>query len=133
MANRFQIVAETLKAELAKPYAYGESDCFFLGCRMADALDPSLGLVGKYSGSYTTLAGAQRALRRRKCKSLVQLFARHLTPCGAAEARTGDLVILQIGPAEHVGICMATRFVTKTERGRTDHNLSDCIAAFRLG
>ncbi|WP_246671795.1 hypothetical protein [Mesorhizobium sp. B2-2-3] len=133
MANRFEIVAETLKAEMAKPYVYGESDCFFLGCRMADALDTTLGLVKKYSGSYTTLAGAQRALRRRKCKSLVQLFARHLEPCAPAEARTGDLVILQVGPAEHVGICMATRFVTKTERGRADYDLSACKAAFRLG
>jgi hypothetical protein len=133
VASRFDTVARTLKAELAKPYVYGEADCFFLGCRMADALMPGLDLVAKYSGSYTTLLGAQRALRRRKCTSLVELFARHLEPCAPAEARLGDLVIIHVKGAEHVGICLGTRFATKTERGRTDFELADCIAAFRLG
>ena len=133
MANRFQIVDATLKAELRKPYVYGQADCFFLGCQMADALSPKLGLVKRYSGSYSTLAGAQRALRRRKCKSLAELFKRHLAPCAPAEARIGDLVIIGLAGVEHVGICLGTRFVTKTERGRADYALSDCIAAFRLG
>lgn len=133
MAPRFRIVAETMRQEMAKPYAYGEADCFFLGCQMADALNPKLGLVAKYSGSYSTLAGAQRALRRRKCKSLAELFAQHLEPCAPAEARIGDLVIIRLAGVEHVGICLGTRFVTKTERGRADYPLSDCIAAFRLG
>lgn len=134
MADRFETVRDTLAAELAKPYTYGDSDCFFLGCQMADALDPKLGLVEKYHGSYSSLRGAQTALRRRKCKSIAELFARDLEPCGPAEARLGDLVILHLEDgAEHVGICLGARFVTKTEQGRSDHTLFDCIAAFRCG
>lgn len=133
-SDRFEVVARVLGKELAKPYTYGEADCFFLGCRMADALDPALDLVKRYTGAYTTLRGAQTALRRRGCKSLVELFSRHLDACAPAEARLGDLVILRLEDgAEHVGICLGARFVTKTAQGRSDHTLSDCIAAFRAG
>jgi len=103
------------------------SDCFFVGCRTADALDPKLLLVEKYVGSYSTLAGAQRALRRRKCKSLAELFARHLTPCAPAQAQLGDLVIINMGDGDHVG----AQFITKTVSGPSFHGLSECTAAFR--
>jgi len=84
VASRFHIVTATLTAELAKPYVYGESDCFFLGCRVADALDPALGLVDRYWRAYSTLAGAQRALRKHGCKSIAELYQRHLSPCAPA-------------------------------------------------
>ncbi|PLU11878.1 hypothetical protein BMJ30_28640, partial [Sinorhizobium medicae] len=43
-------------------------------------------------------------------------------------------VILHLADgAEHVGVCLGARFVTKTERGRSDHGLADVIAAFHLG
>jgi hypothetical protein len=133
--NRFRIVEATLERELAKPYAYGSADCFMLGCAFVDALTGSA-LAGKYRGAYRTLAGAQRALRRRGHRSLVSFFVDELQqePKGGAEARLGDLVILRLSDsAEHVGICLGARFVTKTERGRSDHGLADVIAAFHLG
>lgn len=126
------MVDETLRAELAKLYAYGSADCFLLGCQMADALDMGRGLVSTYGGSYKTLMGAQRALRKRGCKSLVDLFARHMTPCAPAQAALGDLVILDVGGAEHVGVCLSsTRFVTKTEAGPAYFGLGSVKAAFR--
>ncbi|MGK9281311.1 DUF6950 family protein [Sinorhizobium meliloti] len=133
--NRFRIVEAALARELAKPYAYGSADCFMLGCAFVDALSGS-SIVEKYCGAYRTLAGAQRALRRRGHMSLVSFFAAELEqePKGGAEARLGDLVILRLSDgAEHVGICLGGRFVTKTERGRSDHGLADVIAAFHLG
>lgn len=133
MASRFEIVSATLSAELAAPYIDGAGDCFCMGCRVADALDPSLGLAALYVGRYTTLKGAHRALRREGCKCLADLFSRHLAPCGPAEARLGDLVVMRFDSAEHVGICVGRRFVTKTERGRSDRDLGDVIAAFRVG
>ncbi|WP_141333429.1 DUF6950 family protein, partial [Sinorhizobium meliloti] len=93
-------------------------------------------IADNYRGAYRTLAGAQRALRRRGHTSLVSFFAAELgqQPKGGAEARLGDLVILRLTDgAEHVGICLGARFVTKTERGRSDHRLADVIAAFHLG
>lgn len=137
MADRFRIVAETLAREMAKPYGYGwseeASDCFFCGCAVADALDPALGLVERYRGAYSTLAGAQRALLRRGHRSLATLFAEHLTPVAPAMARLGDLAVLSWDGAEHVGICLGTRFVAKTERGRVDRGIGDVVAAFRTG
>ncbi|WP_208179961.1 hypothetical protein J4T85_000095 [Sinorhizobium medicae] len=133
--NRFHIVEATLARELAKPYAYGSADCFMLGCAFVDALTSSA-MADKYRGAYRTLAGAQRALRRRGHTSLVSFFAAELgqQPKGGAEARLGDLVILSLADgAEHVGVCLGARFVTKTERGRSDHGLADVIAAFHLG
>ncbi|MGH0227901.1 DUF6950 family protein [Sinorhizobium meliloti] len=133
--NRFRIVEATLARELAKPYAYGSADCFMLGCAFIDALTGSA-VADKYRGTYRTLAGAQRALRRRGHISLVSFFAAELgqEPKGGAEARLGDLVILRLADgAEHVGVCLGSRFVTKTERGRSDHGLADVIAAFHLG
>lgn len=133
MANRFQIVDATIRAELAKPYVEGESDCFFLGCQMADALNPALGLVKKYWHAYTTILGAQKALRKRGHKSLADLFRTHLTACAPAEAQLGDIVILQLADGQHVGICLGIRFVTKTSAGRSYHFVADCVAAFRTG
>jgi len=133
--SRFRVVEATLAAELAKPYAYGTADCFFLGCAMIDALTGAE-TAKKYLGSYRTLAGAQKALRKRKHKSLVTFFAAELDqqPKGAAEARMGDLVILRLDDgAEHVGICLGLRFVTKTPVGRQDFGLSEVTAAFHIG
>lgn len=129
--TRFEIVAPVIEAELAKPYQYGIADCFFFGCRIADAFDPSREMVKTYSGSYRTLMGAQKALRKRGHESLVDLFALHLTRCAAGEAQTGDIVILELADGEHVGVCVGARFITKTERGRSDHDLSAVKAAFR--
>ncbi len=133
--NRFRIVEATLARELAKPYDYGSADCFMLGCAFVDTLTGSA-LADKYRSAYRTLAGAQRALRRRGHASLVSFFTAELgqEPKGGAEARLGDLVILRLSDgAEHVGVCLGVRFVTKTERGQSDHGLADVIAAFHLG
>ncbi|MDX3929232.1 MAG: hypothetical protein QHC90_25950 [Shinella sp.] len=136
--NRFRIVEATLARELATPYAYGtpeKSDCFMTGCALVDALEGT-DLVSKYRGTYNSLAGAQRALRRRGFKSLVDFWSAELGrhAVGGAMARFGDLVILRLADgAEHVGVCLGARFVTKTENGRSDHGLSDVIAVFHLG
>lgn len=129
--TRFEIAQPVIEAELAKPYAYGTADCFFFGCQVADAFEPARQMVQSYSASYKTLSGAQRALRRRGFISLTQLFEKHLDPCAPGEAQFGDLAVLQINLAEHVGVCVGAKFITKTERGRSLHDLSAVKAAFR--
>lgn len=136
--NRFRKVEATLTAELAKPYDYGtpeRSDCFMMGCALVDALEGT-DIARKYEGSYSTLAGAQKALRKRGHKTLVSFFTAELRrdPVGGAEARFGDIVILRLSDgAEHVGVCIGTRFVTKTPDGRRDYPLADVVAAFHIG
>lgn len=129
--SRFRTLERVVTEEMAKPYQYGVADCFFFGCRVADAFDPSREMVKTYSGSYRTLMGAQKALRKRGHKSLAELFRKHLTPCAPAQAGLGDIVILQLADGEHVGACAGTHYITKTERGRSNHNLSAVKAAFR--
>jgi hypothetical protein len=135
--ERYRTVREVLSAEMARPYGYGwansHSDCFFTGCRVADALDPSLRLVETYRGAYTTLSGAQRALRRRGFTSLRALFQTHLKPCSPAAGRVGDLAILLLADGEHVGVFDGHGIVTKTPRGRSVHMAAEAIAAFRTG
>lgn len=136
--NRFRIVEATLTAELAKPYAYGnpaQSDCFFMGLALVDALEGSQ-LARTYAGCYSTLAGAQRALRRRGYATLVSFFSAALNRSekGGAEARFGDLVILRLDDgAEHVGVCLGTRFRTKAPAGARDYSLDSVVAAFHIG
>lgn len=136
--NRFRLVDATLTAELAKPYAYGDparSDCFFMGCALVDALEDKR-LAEKYAGSYSTLAGAQRALRKRGFSSLVDFWAAELArpAVGGASARLGDLAILRLSDgAEHVAICLDARFVTKTPEGRQYFGLTEVVAAFNIG
>lgn len=129
--SRFRTFEHVVNDEMSKPYQYGVADCFFFGCRIADALDPERQMVKTYAGSYRTLMGAQKALRKRGFVSLVDLFAQHLEPCAPNQAALGDLVILQLADGEHVGACNGMRFITKTERGRSDHDLSAVKAAFR--
>lgn len=136
--NRYDAVLSVIETELAKGYEPGKSDCFMLGLRLADALDPGLGLVERYGGSYTTLAGALRVLRRHGFETLRDAFEAHFTSCPPAAAGFGDLVIVAMPArrgrmAEHVGICVGTRFLTKTEAGRSWHGIGEVTAAFRTG
>jgi hypothetical protein len=131
--SRFDRVARVLEVEFAKPYVPGKSDCFFTFIRLADELAPDLGLEEAYAGAYRTLAGAQRALRRRGHASLVDLFATHMERCGAAQARVGDIGVILLADGEHVGACVGAQFVTKTARGQSFHEFADVIAAFRAG
>ena len=136
MASRFHIAAAVLLEELAKPYEPGVADCFVLGCRIADAFDPGRAMTDRYARAYSTLAGAQRALRRRGYADLVAFWEKHLPRVAPAAAQTGDLVVLSLPfdggrMVEHVGVMFYSRAVTKTERGRTDHDIAAAIAAFR--
>lgn len=86
-----------------------------------------------YWRSYKTLAGAQRALRKRGHKSLKSFFAEHLETVPPASAQVGDIVVILIDNGEHVGVCLGAsgRFVTKTADGPSYHRVGECLAAFR--
>ncbi len=130
---RFKTVERVVREELAKPYAFGSADCWALGCRVADALDPKLGMSEKYLGGYDTWQGAQKALRAQGYRTLDAFLASLLAPCAPAAARHGDLAVVQVGRAQHVAVCVGTRFISKEEKGRLHFEVSDCIAAFRTG
>ncbi|MHB2265652.1 DUF6950 family protein [Aliihoeflea sp. PC F10.4] len=130
--TRFEKVQAVVAKELDKSYVVGKSDCFLMGLRVAAALGAK-GIISQYAGRYSTLKGAQRVLRRLGHKSLVTLMATHLEPCAPAMARMGDLVVLQVSEAEHLGVCVGARFLTKTEAGLSYHDITAVTAAFRAG
>lgn len=132
--TRFETVARILSIELEKPYSHKPAaDCFFMGLRVVDALDPGLKLERSYRGSYTTLRGAQRALVKRGFKSLADLFAAHLVPCAPALAQVGDIAIIAMADGDHVAVCAGGQFITKTASGPVFSDLASCTAAFRVG
>jgi hypothetical protein len=129
--SRFEIAAPVIERELAKPYRYGEADCFFLGCRVADAFDKKRRMGPDHYRAYSSLFGAQKALRKRGYISLSDLFAARLEPIAPAQCQFGDIGIILLSDGEHVGVCVGQGFVTKTEKGRSFHGLDEAIAAFR--
>ncbi|NMG39879.1 hypothetical protein GRZ55_11555 [Chelativorans sp. ZYF759] len=129
--TRFEIANPVIEREMTKPYRYGESDCFFLGCRVADAFDKSRRLGPDNYRAYKTLFGAQKALRKRGFSSLVDFFDAHLERIGASQCRFGDLAIMDLPDGEHVAVFTGQRFMTKTPKGRSHHDLSAVKAAFR--
>ena len=134
--SRFDIVSRVMADELGKPYEYGVADCFMLGCRMIDALTGSAHSK-TYGGSYDTLAGAQKALRKQGCKSLSQFFLKlGLETVTPAFCRIGDLAVLEIDHngrmAEHVAIFNGRTFTTKTETGSASHGFDAVKVAFKV-
>lgn len=129
--SRMEIVSEVWASEIAKPYTYGKADCFVLGCRMADTLARRK-MVKTFGRAYSTLAGAQRALRRRGYVSLVGFFEDRFTTIGAAQAKAGDIGIAILEDGEHVCVCLGNRFGTKTEGGPRFLPMTAIRAAFRV-
>lgn len=129
--TRAEIVTQTVMQELAKPYTYGKSDCFFMGMRVVDAVRGTKHCK-TYAKDYRTLAGAQRALRKRGHKSLTTFFAEHLEQIPAGQCVLGDLVVAERQGAEHVAVCTGTGFVGKTESGSTPFPISEIKAAFKV-
>lgn len=92
-------LAEHLRVEIAKPFAWGEHDCALFTCgviRLLTGTDPA----AEFRGTYTTARGAAKVIRTAGGGDLgdlaSQLAARH----GFAEvaplfARRGDVVLVQ--------------------------------------
>jgi hypothetical protein len=129
--SRFDIVNDTLEKELAKPYKFGKSDCFYLSLAVIDALTKTT-LRKKYLNIYTTFNGAQKAMKKRGFASIGDLFKEHLEEIAPAMAVIGDVVVLDFLGMEHSAICVGSKFVTKTQEGRSFHVLDDVKSAFKV-
>lgn len=130
--TRYEIVSRVIAEEMARPYKYGEADCWLFGCRIADALDPSRKMAATYEGRYKTQKAAQRLLLKMGHRSLADVLRTHLEECPPAAARMGDLVVVDRDGEEHVAICTtSTRFLGKIESGPVWFALQDVTAAFR--
>lgn len=126
---RAAITGQILKEARTRPYVYGVNDCFFLGLRQIDAIQGTAHEVA-HRRTYSTLLGANRALRRRGHKTLVTYFAELVEPIAWGAARIGDLAIVEIDGAEHVALHGGLGWQSITEAGPARWDLARAKQAF---
>lgn len=129
--TRFEIVESVVRIERDKEFIYGQSDCFFFGLRMVDAVQGT-DLVKEYSGEYKSLKGARAAMKKRGYKSLVSVFKKHLKKQTPALCVTGDLGVLNFNGDQHIAVHVGNGFLTRTESGFSLHTLNECLAGFKV-
>lgn len=127
--SRVRIVTDIITAARAEPYAYGSNDCFFLGLKVIDALQGT-GHVHAFAGSYTTLLGANRTLRRRGHKSVVTLYAELVEPIAWGSARIGDVAVVDSAGVEHVAVHGGQSWLSITAEGPMSWPLEAAKQAF---
>ena len=91
--NRSALVSGIIRTARAEAYAYGVNDCFFLGLKVIDGLQGT-SHIKSFAGSYRTLTGAHRALRKRGHETIVTLYAELLPIIPWGRARIGDLAVV---------------------------------------
>lgn len=129
--TRFAIVSGIIKTARDESYAYGVNDCFFLGLKVIDALQGTEH-VKTYAGAYSTLRGAQKALRKRKHKSLVTFYAELVPVIPWGRAQIGDLAVVEIDGAEHIGVHGGQAWMSITEAGPVTWPLHLAKCAFKV-
>ena len=118
--SRFEIVSETVTAELAKPYEYGVADCFMMGLEVVDAIRGTSHRKA-YLGRYSTYPDAHKVLKKDGFKTLADLLRDKigLTEIGFGTATVGDIALVSVGDGrDHVSVFTGgLGFLTKTESG----------------
>lgn len=128
--DRNSLVLNTIQNELSKPYEYGVADCFMMACAVVDVVSGT-NHCEVYAGRYTSLKGAQKALRIEGHKSLVGFWGELLDPISPALAQYGDIAVVDINGVEHCAVCFGD-FISKEKTGQTRFALSDVKAAFKV-
>ncbi|WP_425087764.1 DUF6950 family protein [Stappia sp.] len=129
--TRSATVAAIIKTARVEPYAYGTNDCFFLGLRVIDALQGTRHAKA-FAGSYRTVIGAHKALRKRGHTSIVTLFAELVSETPWGQARIGDLAVVEVDGAEHVAVHGGQSWMSITEAGPRSWPLSAAKSAFKV-
>lgn len=120
------------QTEVEKPYVYGATDCVMTALRVADEQNPSRKLFKEYVGSYRTLPGAHKELRRRGFKTLVEFFdSIFLVKVPPLQCRLGDIAVYDNQGVQHAAVCLGLRFGVKTETGPIYVPVSEIIAGYR--
>lgn len=128
---RSSTVAGIVKTARSEPYAYGVNDCFFLGLRVIDALQGT-SHAKAFSGSYRTLVGAHKALRKRGHKSVVTLLEGLVESIPWGRACIGDLAVVEVDGAEHVAVHGGQSWLSITEAGPRSWPLHLAKRAFKV-
>lgn len=129
---RVVVVADVAGKAMLQPYDPGDQDCFFL---LLDVIDAVRGTNyrARFAGRYTTLAGAQRALRKEGHSSLVGLLEDLLqAPMPAGLAEIGDGAVCEIDGLEHAAFWNGSGWSSRTADGPRIFTHADVKAAFKV-
>ena len=130
--ERIAIVDRVCTEEMAKPYEPGASDCFILGVAIIDAMRGT-SYRSDLSGAYQTIAGSQRALRRRGHTSLITFFpSLGLDRIPAGKCSPGDVVVTVVDRVEHVAVFTGSVFRSRSPDGPMNFRMGDVAAAFKV-
>jgi len=129
--NRVSLVSSLIRRARIEPYSPGQNDCFFLGLRIIDAVKGTAH-VKAFSGSYKTLTGAHKALRKRGHKSVVALMSELLPVIPWGSATIGDLTVVEVDGVEHVGVHGGQAWHSITAAGPRSWPLNLAKAAFKV-
>jgi hypothetical protein len=124
-----RLLAEHIEAARHTPFRWGTHDCA-LWC--ADWVRQATGqdFGGTWRGTYSTGAGAARAMKRQGFAGPADVADAHLTRRPTARARRGDLLLNSDGG---LGVCHGTHGHFLTETGVTRYPVSLCTAAWGVG
>lgn len=87
------------------PHAWGSYDCGQMLLTQLRGVDHTVKLAGV--GTYKTMIGAKRALRRLGYPSLTAYMDAHYPRIPPAFAIVGDVIALpSVGPLDAIGICL---------------------------
>jgi len=126
-------LAEFMKREQNRPFAWGESDCALFVCDCILALTGE-DLAKDFRGRYTTQRGAYRVLKRiGKVSSLEELATKNLgPPIQVSYAQRGDVVSIPTSLGTALGIIVGIGAMFKSPSGLVMSDRNNCLQAWRV-
>lgn len=117
---------------ISMPAVWGECDCLLTA---ADAIAAVTGrdVAKAIRGTYSDQNGALRAMRRRKCKTVLDVFAKRFVEIGSLSAWRGDVGVVEIDGILSCGYFTEYGFAVKADHGLVFRPLTDVVHAFQIG
>lgn len=117
---------------IGMPAEWGVCDCLLTA---ADAIEAVTGkdLASSIRGTYSDQLGALRAMRRRKCKTVEEVFAKRFPAIGPLSAWRGDVGVIDINGVLSAGYFTEYGFAVKADHGLVFRPMTDVARAFQIG
>lgn len=127
-----QALAAHTRAHMRTPYRWGSHDCamFAAGCVAAITGED---FAAEFRGGYSDEEGARILLARLGCADVGDLAARYLPEIPPAEARRGDVVMIEGKFGPFLAIVDGRTAVGPTARGLSHTQVSEAVRAWGVG
>lgn len=127
-------LVRTLDDVATKPFDWGDTDCVFgLAAPAVEAVTGEK-MVEEFRGTYSTAAGAVRALLNHGYADLPDYLAQHFVERPPALARVGDLVLIRADETGWgIGVVLGDRVAVMTPTGYGTVTRDRAERAFEVG